>query len=321
MADKLETIQILLVKRNARKRGRTSSDDFNDMIDEIAHDLTAFNTQWNNRLVPLTTTIPDGTVDSSIDAYTNGLSGRHLYADANATSTINTTYYNTSAGRPYSILEQLGNVYTEIQTVRNELSSDIQSNTPTAEEIVIADSAGNYDSVNVEDALAEVMDAVYNISVGSLDLSEVAQNYVPLNNNTWDIGTSVNKIKKLYIYDISAQGNIETVGQIYSTIPSTLIPTGTTQTVDWDDGNAQVIDLDSATGDVTLTLSNPNAGASYVLKIIQGAIARNLVWPGTVLWPDAITPTISTGNDEIDIVTMFYDGSNFFATIGQNFTI
>ena len=36
MADKIEQIQILFTKRNVKKRGPTSSDQFNDTIEEIA---------------------------------------------------------------------------------------------------------------------------------------------------------------------------------------------------------------------------------------------------------------------------------------------
>ena len=39
-------------------------------------------------------------------------------------------------------------------------------------------------------------------------------------------------------------------------VAATLTPVGTTQTIDFDLGNIQTLDLSSATGDVTLTLSN-----------------------------------------------------------------
>lgn len=115
------------------------------------------------------------------------------------------------------------------------------------------------------------------------------------------------------------RNNLLVKGQANSEVVDTLIPSGTTQTVDWDDGNGQTIDLGSASGDITLTLSNPQSGASYIIKIIQGATARDIVWPASVLWPDAVTPVISTGNDDIDTVSLYYDGTNYLCNIGQNY--
>lgn len=115
-------------------------------------------------------------------------------------------------------------------------------------------------------------------------------------------------------------GNVAVTGQINSALPATLVPSGTTQTVNWDNGNAQVIDLGSATGNVTLTLSNPIAGATYLLKVIQGATARQFVYPTSVKWSNGIEPEISTGNDEEDLISLFYDGTNYLAVTSQNFS-
>ena len=48
-------------------------------------------------------------------------------------------------------------------------------------------------------------------------------------------------------------GNFELDGQFYNNLPTILIPTGTTETIDFDNGNIQILDLGSATGNVTLT--------------------------------------------------------------------
>ena len=107
--------------------------------------------------------------------------------------------------------------------------------------------------------------------------------------------------------------------QDFQSFVAPLIPTGTTQTVDFAAGRNQVIDLDSATGDVTLTLDNPVAGVVYTIKPIQGAVARDLIWPASVLWPGGTPPVISTGDDEIDLVQLMYDGASFFGLFSQAF--
>lgn len=93
---------------------------------------------------------------------------------------------------------------------------------------------------------------------------------------------------------------------------TTLAPVGTTQTVDFDNGNTQKLSLASASGDVTLTLSNPQTGALYRLFVIQGATARLLTWPASVKWPQGQAPILSSSNGAIDIVELYYDGTNYF---------
>ena len=122
-------------------------------------------------------------------------------------------------------------------------------------------------------------------------------------------------------YIQASTGNIAFGGQVYSALASTLVPTGTTQTVDWSKGNSQVLTLASASGDVTVTMTNPKPGASYILKVIQHAtVAKNVIWPGTVLWPDSVLPVISTGASVVDIVSLFWDGAHYYSTIGQNYS-
>ncbi len=129
-------------------------------------------------------------------------------------------------------------------------------------------------------------------------------------NAVYSVGTGLHQLS----------GNVEVTGQSYSTIPATLTPTGTTQTVDFDNGNGQIIDLESATGDVTLTLSNPKAGASYVIKVIQDSTTpRDLVWPASVLWSDGVAIVITTTGDAEDLVTLFYDGTNYYGSYAQDF--
>lgn len=109
-------------------------------------------------------------------------------------------------------------------------------------------------------------------------------------------------------------GYVEVTGQVGQSAVTTSTPSGTTQTVDWNNGNFQILTLASATGDVTLTLSNPAPGAAYSLKIIQHASsAKNIVWPATVKWPDGVAPVISTGASAIDVVSLVWDGAAYLA--------
>lgn len=106
---------VTTTKRNQRLRGPTSSEQQNDLQAELVRDLTNIQREWNNKVVPLCQTIPDGVADSSVDAFLNGLDGQTLYVKADATNTSAlATYYNTSKDRPNTVYEQFVNVYAYI---------------------------------------------------------------------------------------------------------------------------------------------------------------------------------------------------------------
>lgn len=201
MTDKLEEIQILFQKRTARKRGPTSSDQMNDMVDELAHDLSEFNTQWNQRLVPLTSAIPNGDDDADIDAWANGLDGGNLYVDQNATASVNSTYYNSPSTRPNTVLEQFDSIYLQLNTIRDDLENQINNSVLTAIQVSVTDAQGLYQSANVEEALTEVMTQVNALSLvsSSLDLSAVAQNYIPSVDDLFDIGSFSKRVRDIYL--------------------------------------------------------------------------------------------------------------------------
>ena len=69
---------------------------------------------------------------------------------------------------------------------------------------------------------------------------------------------------------------------------------------------------DSATATMlTIKITQDGAGGAYTVT-----------WPGSVKWPGGSTPTISTGNGAVDVVSMFtYDsGTTWYASIAQDFS-
>ena len=104
------------------------------------------------------------------------------------------------------------------------------------------------------------------------------------------------------------QKNLKVEGQSYGDITSV-----SNATVDWDNGNIQSITLPS--GASTYTPSNPQAGATYILKIIQPAAGDGTItWGSSVKWPGATAPTLTASNAAVDVVTLIYDGTNYLAT-------
>lgn len=65
------------------------------------------------------------------------------------------------------------------------------------------------------------------------------------------------------------EGNLKANGQASSLFKVPLTPTTNTQDINWNGGNSYQLELSSPTSDVTLTFSNPEAGATYLIKAIQ----------------------------------------------------
>jgi len=95
---------------------------------------------------------------------------------------------------------------------------------------------------------------------------------------------------------------------------TTLTPTGTTEAISFNTGNVQVIDLGGASGNVTLTLSDPVVGALYTVFIIQGATPWDVIWEpaANIKWPGGQKPIVSLTDDAVDKVMLYYDGTNYF---------
>ena len=104
---------------------------------------------------------------------------------------------------------------------------------------------------------------------------------------------------------------VEIKGQLGAAPAATLTPTGTTQTVDLNNGSVVTIDLHSATGDVTLTVNNPRSGYFYWFKYIQRITTPyQPVYPGTFSF-GGLQPKISAINDSVTTHAFYYDGTNF----------
>lgn len=97
--------------------------------------------------------------------------------------------------------------------------------------------------------------------------------------------------------------------------------TGTAYTIDLANGSVQYLTL---TGNCTYTFPTPVAGRSFMLIQRQdGTGGRTVTWPGTVDWPGATAPTLtSTANRADKFVFTAIDGSNWLGSnAGQNYTV
>lgn len=91
--------------------------------------------------------------------------------------------------------------------------------------------------------------------------------------------------------------------------------------INWNNGNTQAITL--ANDGNTLTMSNPVAGARYLLEIKQPASgsAGTITWPANVKWSGGAEPTLTATNGRTDIVALYYNGTNYAASAALDFAL
>lgn len=94
---------------------------------------------------------------------------------------------------------------------------------------------------------------------------------------------------------------------------------GAADTIDWTAGNKQKSTL---TGNCTFTFSpEPSGPCSLTLKLVQDATgSRTVTWPADVNWPGGTAPTLTTTGSATDIVSFYYDGTDFYGQAALNFS-
>lgn len=82
-----------------------------------------------------------------------------------------------------------------------------------------------------------------------------------------------------------------------------------TVAVDWNNSVNQSVTF---AGNRTFTFSNPIAGGTYSITIVQdGTGSRLATWPSAVKWAGGSAPTLTTTASRADQITFYYDGTYY----------
>lgn len=87
-------------------------------------------------------------------------------------------------------------------------------------------------------------------------------------------------------------------------------------TIDWTQGNKAVITL---TEDVTLTFTNPSKPCNLLLRIVQDSTGGHTLTFPTIKWAGGNAPTLTTTASAIDIISLYFDGTNYYGVATLNF--
>src|SRR5690606_29704866 len=93
---------------------------------------------------------------------------------------------------------------------------------------------------------------------------------------------------------------------------------GSSINIDWSNGQKQRITLTD--NSVTLTFTAPSGPGNFLLKVIQDGSGNREIstFPSNSFAPNG-SFTLSSGANDVDICAIYYDGTNYYWTIANNF--
>ena len=115
-------------------------------------------------------------------------------------------------------------------------------------------------------------------------------------------------------------GDVKVTNVVYfAAETANTIGDGATGTIDWNTSQKQKVTI-TGTG-ITCNFTNPPGACNLLLKVVQGDGSDVIsTWDSDIKWPSNDTvPTLSTGNGDIDIISFYFDGTNYFGVASLDF--
>lgn len=295
----------------------------NTVIGSDNADTVSVNAGVNTNVIPATTDIYDlgSTTKEWNDLYIGGTA--NLATVSISSGTIdNVTIGGTTPGL----------ISGSTITATTAFSGDLSGNADTATSATTATSAGVLS--NARDIILDgdvtglaSFDGSSDITITTI-IADDSHAHIISNVDGLQIALDA-KIDEVHTGNVDITGDVTIVGELKATSLneefSSITSSAGTATIDCETANVFSITLSEAT---TFSFTNPpSAGTAYgfTLKIIQDASASEfgVTFPASVKWANGLTPTISIGANQVDIVAFFsHDGGTtwYGFLAGKNFS-
>ena len=114
-------------------------------------------------------------------------------------------------------------------------------------------------------------------------------------------------------------GDVKVTNTVYFAAETVnTIADGATEEIDWNVSQKQKVTI-TGTG-ITCNFANPAGPCNVLLKVIQGDGSDVIgTWDTDIKWAGGSAPTLSTGNGEIDIISFYWHGTNYFGAASLDF--
>ena len=128
----------------------------------------------------------------------------------------------------------------------------------------------------------------------------------------------------MQIQNPTISGSLYITGQSYQGFTTVVVSASqTAATINFNNGNFQQLSLTGSTVyDLTCSITNFKAGASYSVLTIQSPFSTSLCFSSTlgfVLYSSGTLPVWSTVSNEKDILSLVCDGSNLYGVLATQF--
>ena len=115
-------------------------------------------------------------------------------------------------------------------------------------------------------------------------------------------------------------GDLKVTNTVYfAAETANTIGNGATGVIDWNVSQKQKVTITGTS--ITCNFTNPAGPCNLLLKVIQGD-GNDVIgtWDTDIKWPtNGTAPTLSTGNGDIDIISFYFDGTNYFGVASLDF--
>ena len=157
------------------------------------------------------------------------------------------------------------------------------------------------------------------VASAGLEVVSTTQGFLPPRMTTAEKNAIASPATGLQVFDSTINATCEYNGtgwRVVSAGAQSIAASTAATTVNMSSGNVQNITLTAST---TLTLSSATVG-TYIMKLIQGGSGSYTVtWPAAVIWSGGTAPTLTTTVGKVDIVTLVFDGTNYYGTYSLNY--
>jgi hypothetical protein len=242
----------------------------------------------------------------------------HVVSSSNTNSTWTAQFHNSSGTNNALMIRDDGNVGIGTSGTTARLVVRGSGSTIATAALLVQNSGGTDLFVVEDDGTVGVGTNAPNTSA-LLDISSTTRGFLSPRMSTTQRDAIVSPAQGLEIFNTtitSKQVYNGTEWEILNGARQIVVASSITTPVVFRNGNVVDLVLQSST---TLTLSNAAVG-NYIIKITQSGSGSNTVsWPVNVLWSGGFTPTLTPTVGKQDVITLLYDGTNYYGTYALNF--
>lgn len=119
--------------------------------------------------------------------------------------------------------------------------------------------------------------------------------------------------------EISGNGILSKTVIYFDAETANTIGNGATGVIDWTVNQKQKVTITGTS--ITCNFTNPPGPCNLMLKVIQGDGSDVIgTWDSDIKWPSNTPPTLSTANGAVDIISFYFDGTNYYGVGSLNFS-